>query len=269
MAAYLRGSNANLGGAFVTSAESDALYDDARVRPAPTSPARGRRRSPSAPNMTTLNFLLAHAVARTLKPGDEIVVTQLDHDANVSPWLRMRRRPRAHRAHRAAAAGRRHARPRRARGGARPDRTKIVAFTLASNAVGTMPDARRISDVAHAVGALAWADVRPLRAAPPHRPRRAGRSTSASARRTSSSARTSASAAIRHDLAARWPADRVRPADETPGGPPLRDGHADARGAGRLRRRGRVPRLARARVRRAEASGSTPPSRASSPTRSR
>ena len=38
-------------------------------------------------NMTTLNFLLAHAVARTLAPGDEIVVTQLDHDANVSPWL--------------------------------------------------------------------------------------------------------------------------------------------------------------------------------------
>ena len=67
-------------------------------------------------NMTTLNFQLAHAVARTLSPGDEIVVTALDHDANVSPWLLVAGRPRPGGADGAAPGGRRDARPRRARG---------------------------------------------------------------------------------------------------------------------------------------------------------
>ena len=83
---YLRSSNANLGGAFPTSAASDELIERSRAAAAeftggdPDGIAFGA-------NMTTLNFLLAHAVSRTLAPGDEIVVTALDHDANVSPWL--------------------------------------------------------------------------------------------------------------------------------------------------------------------------------------
>ena len=81
-----RGSNANLGGAFATSAATDRVME--RGRPAAAELTGGEPDGIAfGANMTTLNFLLAHALARTLEPGDEIVVTQLDHDANVSPWL--------------------------------------------------------------------------------------------------------------------------------------------------------------------------------------
>ncbi len=259
MTAYLRGSNANLGGAFVTSAESDALYERARQAGADFTGSRPEEIAFGA-NMTTLNFLLAHAVARTLKEGDEIIVTQLDHDGNVSPWLRI--------ADDYALTV--HTVPVRpddvtldidALEALLSDRTKIVAFTLASNAVGSKPDARRISDLAHSVGALAWADavhyaphgridrvahgprrrrllaVQVLRPAPgPGRdPPRPGRA-----------------------LARRPRAPGRRDARR----PPLRDRHAVARGAGRLRRRRRVPGGAGG-GRHAAASASTRPSRAS------
>ena len=107
--------------------------------------------------MTTLNFLLSHALARTLEPGDEIVVTELDHDANVSPWFR--------------AAEDRDLRIRVApidpADGALDldalealigERTRVVAYTLASNALGNVCDSARIAAAAHRVGALAWAD---------------------------------------------------------------------------------------------------------------
>ncbi|MGH2782969.1 MAG: aminotransferase class V-fold PLP-dependent enzyme, partial [Thermoleophilaceae bacterium] len=86
VAGYLRDSNANLGGTFPTSADSDEVM--ARGRAAAADFTGGEPDGIAfGANMTTLNFLLAHAVARTLRPGDEIVVTQLDHDANVSPWM--------------------------------------------------------------------------------------------------------------------------------------------------------------------------------------
>ena len=83
---YMRESNANLGGAFATSAASDEVMERGRAAAADFTGSEPEEIAFGA-NMTTLNFLLAHAVARTLEPGDEIVVTQLDHDANVSPWL--------------------------------------------------------------------------------------------------------------------------------------------------------------------------------------
>ena len=86
MDACMRELNANLGGAFATSAAADEVM--ARGRAAAADFTGGEPEGIAfGANMTTLNFLLAHAVARTLEPGDEIVVTQLDHDANVSPWL--------------------------------------------------------------------------------------------------------------------------------------------------------------------------------------
>ncbi|MFI5047480.1 MAG: aminotransferase class V-fold PLP-dependent enzyme, partial [Acidimicrobiia bacterium] len=157
MVTYLERDNANLGGAFRASRASDRVIEAGREAIAdfvgghPDEIAFGA-------NMTTLNFLLAHAVARTLEPGDEIVTTWLDHDANVSPWLLV-------------------AQDRglmvRQLDVVEPDldldldaledlvneRTKVVAFTLASNAVGTIPDARRVTEIAHRVGALAWADA--------------------------------------------------------------------------------------------------------------
>ena len=83
---YLATSNANLGGAFRSSMESDLVLERARSAAADFTGSEPEEIAFGA-NMTTLNFLLAHAVARTLEPGDEIVVTDLDHDANVSPWL--------------------------------------------------------------------------------------------------------------------------------------------------------------------------------------
>src|SRR5829696_8333775 len=86
MVGYLRESNSNLGGAFRTSRESDVVIERGRAAAADFTGAEPEGIAFGA-NMTTLNFQLAHALARTLEPGDEIVVTALDHDANVSPWL--------------------------------------------------------------------------------------------------------------------------------------------------------------------------------------
>ena len=143
------------------------------------------------PNMTTLNFLLAHAVARTMEPGDEILVTALDHDANVSPWLLVaedhdlvvRTAP-----IRAADATLDEDALEEMIG----ERTRVVAFTLASNAVGSIPDAR--ASPRQRTGSARWPGLTPCTS-----PRtggcggRSGGSTCCCARRTSSSARTSAS----------------------------------------------------------------------------
>jgi cysteine desulfurase family protein (TIGR01976 family) len=109
------------------------------------------------PNMTTLTFHLADALASDWKPGDEVVVTSLDHDANIRPWL--------------IAAKRRGVTVRWAEfdteSGELPadafdaligDRTRLVAVTAASNTLGTKPDVRAISDRAHAAGALTYVD---------------------------------------------------------------------------------------------------------------
>jgi cysteine desulfurase family protein (TIGR01976 family) len=156
IAGYLRDSNANLGGAFGSSRRSDALLTQSRL-----AAAAFLRCEPDeaifGANMTTLNFMLTRTVGRTLGAGDEILVTKLDHDGNVSPWLEL-----AHDL------------------GVKvgfveilddttldyddlerklTDRTRVVAFPLASNAVGTLTDARRIVELAHDAGALAWADA--------------------------------------------------------------------------------------------------------------
>ena len=113
--AYLRESNANLGGAFATSAASDEVM--ARGRAAAADFTGGDPEGIAfGANMTTLNFLLAHAVARTLEPGDEIVVTAARPRRQRLALAARGRRPRAGRAPRADPDRRRDARPRRAGG---------------------------------------------------------------------------------------------------------------------------------------------------------
>jgi len=213
--ACLRESNANLGGAFATSAAAVEVMEGGRTAAADFTGGEADGIAFGA-NMTTLNFLLAHAVARTLEPGDEIVVTQLDHDANVSPWLLI-------------AADHdlvvRHApiRPgdvtldHEALEELIGDRTRVVAFTLASNAVGSITDPARIAAAAHRVGALAWADAVHLA---PHRRLRArewGLDVLLCSPYKFFGPHLGV-AAIRSDLAASLPADRVRPAEQTPPG---------------------------------------------------
>jgi cysteine desulfurase family protein (TIGR01976 family) len=215
MVAYMRGSNANLGGAFRTSTESVALVERARAAAADFTGSDPEEIAFGA-NMTTLNFQLAHAVARTLEPGDEIVVTDLDHDANVSPWLLVaadhdlvvREAPIRtsdgtldHEAFEALLG----------------TRTRVVAFTLASNALGTITDAARIASAAARVGALAWADG--VHLAPHRRLRRAelGIHVLLCSPYKFFGPHLGV-AAIERGLAASLPADRVRPAAEWPPG---------------------------------------------------
>ena len=215
VAGYLRDSNANLGGAFPTSRASDEVLERARRAAADFTGGEPEGITFGA-NMTTLNFQLAHAIARTLGPGDEIVVTALDHDANVSPWL--------------VVAGDHDLVVRTAPLRAEDmtldldvldelinERTRVVAFTLASNAVGSIPNAGRIAAAAHGAGALAWADGVHLA---PHRRLRArelGLDVVLCSPYKFFGPHLGV-AAIRPDLAQSLPADRVRPASEDPPG---------------------------------------------------
>src|SRR5690242_9699725 len=88
IAAYLRESNANLGGAFAASLRSDELVELAHATAARFLGCRAAE-TIFGQNMTTLNFALTRALGRTLAAGDEILVTRLDHDGNVSPWLEL------------------------------------------------------------------------------------------------------------------------------------------------------------------------------------
>jgi cysteine desulfurase family protein (TIGR01976 family) len=107
--------------------------------------------------MTALNFLLTRAYARTLRPGDEVVVTRLDHDGNVAPWLEL--------AHDLGIVVRFAELTNELEvdyddlGSQITERTRVVAFPVAANSVGTAPDVARIVELAHSAGALAWADA--------------------------------------------------------------------------------------------------------------
>lgn len=87
---YYKTSNANLHGAFITSRESDEVLDTCRSKMADFLGAEGPQTISFGQNMTTLNFALSRAMSRTLQPGDEVLITQLDHEANRGPWLALR-----------------------------------------------------------------------------------------------------------------------------------------------------------------------------------
>jgi len=156
IADYLRRDNANIGAPYETSRRTDELVQRAHERAgsflgcAPEEVAFGQ-------SMTAMNFLLTRALGRELDAGDEVLVTRLDHDANVAPWLALqedigivvefvdvhddlsldlddlaaKRSP----------------------------RTKVVTFPAAANSVGTRPDVERVVELAHEAGALAWVDA--------------------------------------------------------------------------------------------------------------
>jgi len=156
IARYLRESNANVGAPYETSRQTDELVALAHERAASFlgcsvgEVAFGQ-------SMTALNFLLTRAFARTLRAGDEVVVTALDHDANVAPWLEL--------AHDLGIVVRRAGLTDELEidyddlAAQLSERTRVVAFPVAANSVGTAPDVRRVVELAHGVGALAWADA--------------------------------------------------------------------------------------------------------------
>lgn len=155
---YLLECNANHGGAFATSRASDAIIDETRIRMAEFLNASRPEEIVLGPNMTTLTFQVSRALAQTLRKGDTIVVTHLDHDANISPWLRV-------------------AEDRGCRirwvdfhpetgtldledfARAMEEKPRIAAFGYASNALGTVNPVRKLVELAHAAGALTYIDA--------------------------------------------------------------------------------------------------------------
>jgi cysteine desulfurase family protein (TIGR01976 family) len=156
IAGYLRDSNANVSGPYETSRRTEVLVDDSR-RTAATFLGCKPEEVVFGANMTTLNFALTRTLGRELAAGDEIVVTRLDHDADVAPWLElardldlvvrfadMRDDTTLDLDDLAAQLS---------------DRTRVVAYPWASNAVGTLVDVARVAELAHEAGALAWVDA--------------------------------------------------------------------------------------------------------------
>jgi cysteine desulfurase family protein (TIGR01976 family) len=158
MVGYLSTCNANHGGAFTTSRESDQVLRAAHVAAADLLNAPSPDEIVFGANMTSLTFQLSRAFGRTLKAGDEVLVTRLDHDANVRPWL-LAARDAGVTTHFVDV---------------RPDdctldmddlrrkltpRVRLVAVTCASNAVGTLVDVREVCRLAREAGALTYLDA--------------------------------------------------------------------------------------------------------------
>ncbi len=90
ISAYYKNSNSNSHGYFITTQETDAMLENTREKVAAFLGAEGRHTISFGQNMTTLNFSLSKAIARHLHSGEEILITQLDHEANRGPWLTLR-----------------------------------------------------------------------------------------------------------------------------------------------------------------------------------
>lgn len=158
MANYMRNANANHGGVFATSRESDAMLAEAHRTAADFVGSDDASCVAFGANMTTLVLALSRALARSWNPGDEVIVTRLDHDANVSPWVL---------AAQDAGATVQHIDVHKEDctldmedfQRKLSDRTRLVAVGCASNATGTVNPVADICRMAHAVGAEVCLDA--------------------------------------------------------------------------------------------------------------
>jgi len=157
MGEYLTSANSNAGGPFLFSQRTDETMLSARSAMADLLNASRPEEIVFGPNMTSLTFNLSRAIGQTLSPGDEIVVTRLDHDANIAPWLALEERGIVLRhvdfdpSDCTLDMG--------SLDEAITPRTKLVAMGYASNAVGTINDVARVASLAHAVGAWLYVDA--------------------------------------------------------------------------------------------------------------
>ncbi len=156
IAAALREASANLGAGYATSLRAQQILETAEA-----GAARFLGCQPHevifGPNMTSLNFMLSRTAGRGFASGDEILVSSLDHDGGVAPWLELAHDKDLVVKHIELTADTRldYEDLRRQLG----PRTRVVAFAWASNAIGTIVDARRVCALAHEAGALAWIDA--------------------------------------------------------------------------------------------------------------
>jgi cysteine desulfurase family protein (TIGR01976 family) len=156
IAGYYRTCNANTHGQFATSRESDALIAAARETVAAFLGAPSGRTISFGQNMTTLCYSLSHALGRELAAGDEVVITQLDHEANRGPWIGLRERGVNVKEVRLRPDGRLDYEDMAAKIG---PRTHVVAMGLSSNALGTVNDAAVARALSRAVGAILVLDA--------------------------------------------------------------------------------------------------------------
>jgi len=153
---YYTTCNANTHGQFITATESDSILEDSRTTVAAFLGAPGGGTVSFGANMTTLNFALSRAIGRSLQRGDEIVITELDHEANRGPWLTLRDQGVI-------------IREAAVRSDATLDyqdfrekingRTRLVAMGMASNAFGTVNDISQIREITARSGALLLVDA--------------------------------------------------------------------------------------------------------------
>ncbi len=155
---YFTNHNANHGGAFPTSRESDAIVEQTMKQLALFLNAPDPHTIVFGANMTTLTFAISRAIATRWRAGDEVIVTRLDHDANVSPWVRAAQDRGAQVKHVDIHSVdctldlddfKRKLSP----------RTKLVAVGCASNAVGTRNPVHEMAKLAHEAGALVFLDA--------------------------------------------------------------------------------------------------------------
>ena len=153
---YYRTSNSNTHGEFITTNETDTVIQQARQSMAAFLHAENEHTISIGQNMTTLNFSLAHGVARVLQPGDEVLITQLDHEGNRGPWLALRDYGITVREINLL-----------------PDgsldyddfaqkineRTRLVAMGMASNAIGTVNDVKKVRQLTYRYNAWLMLDA--------------------------------------------------------------------------------------------------------------
>ena len=158
MSGYLARGSSNLGGPFLTSHEADEVTENARLALQDFLNARRPEEIAFGQNMTSLTFAASRAISRDWQPGDEIILTRLDHDANISPWL--------------LAAEERGVTVRwldfepsdcMLKLHTLPDllneKTRLVAVSYASNAVGSLTNVKEVTHLAHELGALVYVDA--------------------------------------------------------------------------------------------------------------
>ena len=156
IARYYKTCNANTHGSFVTTRESDQLLEETRQTIAAFLGARSSRCISFGANMTTLNYSLSKAIARSLKEGDEIVITQLDHEANRGPWLTLQEQGTVVREVALKQDGTLDYDTMRSLIG---PRTRLLAMGLASNALGTVNNVALARELTSNVGAWLLLDA--------------------------------------------------------------------------------------------------------------
>ena len=149
-------SNANSHGQFITSHETDHLIDHTRSQVSGLLGAEGGHTISFGANMTSLNFVLANAITRGLQPGDEILITQLDHEANRGPWLHQRRHGIVVREVLLEEDGSLDYNDFEKK---ISEKTRVIALGLASNIFGTVNEIDRVRQMAYEVGALLVVDA--------------------------------------------------------------------------------------------------------------